>query len=151
MTIAVQLRRDVHDLGRAGQIVNVSQAYARNFLIPKGLAVIATPQVARAAQQQAAQQAAHQTKQQSVETAAKTTLAGARIVVTGRASPAGKLFAAIKTEHILAAIKTQKGVSLSPTVAITPTVLKTTGDHEVTIALAGTPVLLTVHIDHADR
>lgn len=151
MNISVQLRRDVHDLGRAGQIVNVSQAYARNFLIPKGFAVLATPKVIAAAKQRVETKAADQAKQHRLEEQAKTSLTGIKIQLSGRASSSGKLFAAIKSEQVFDAIATQTGFPMKAGTKITPSVFKTTGDHPTTIILAGTPVLFTVHIDHADR
>lgn len=150
MTIAVYLQRDVAGLGRSGQIVNVSQAYARNFLLPKGLVMVATPALMAKAKQQAGQ--AHAAAGQAAAAAeqAATTLAGQSVRLSGRANPQGKLFAAVKAEQVLMAIHSQYGLRLPPTTTMKPAQLKTLGDHHVQLSLSSQMISCLIHLDHAD-
>lgn len=150
MMIKVQLKRDVPSLGRAGQLVSVSQAYARNFLLPKGLAVLATAKVMAVVEQAAASKIVDQEKQSANLQKLKEKLQGATVTLTGRASPTGKLFAALKIGHVLDGIRRDYHLTVPPTTTMDPETLKTVGDHPVTLRLGHDQVFLTVHIDHAE-
>lgn len=151
MTVAVQLQRDVPGLGRVGQIVNVSQAYARNFLLPKGMAVIATAKIIATAQQAQATATANAAKAKRDLAKTLTALQGATITLTGRASPQGKLFAAIKKEQLVAAIKRQVPAGIPASIRLEPEVIKTIGSHTVTISFDHQSVSFTVQIDHVEK
>lgn len=148
MTIQVQLRRDIPELGRAGEVVSVTQAYARNFLLPRGAAIIATPKVLADVQRAAATRMADESKARAIQAAFTAKLAGQTIRLVGRASSAGKLFAAIKKDQLRAAISTHVGLALPLTVQLQPDQLKSLGDHPVTVRLGDQAVTITFHIDH---
>jgi large subunit ribosomal protein L9 len=145
----VLLRSAVKPLGRAGDIVDAGDAYARNFLIPKGLAVAATTEVIakhNAAQRHQAQATA---KQQADLDRVMTQLTATPLRLSGKANPQGKLFAAIKTSDVLQAIEQQLKVHL-PSVSMKPDHLKTLGSHAVELQLdAQHRVSVTIIIAHA--
>ena len=148
MTIHVQLRRDIPELGRAGEVVAVTQAYARNFLLPRGAAILATPKVLADVQRAAAAKTADESRARATQAALTTKLMGQTIRLVGRASSAGKLFAAMKKDQLLAALSAQVGLALPATVQLQPDQLKTLGDHSVTVRLGDQTVTITFHIDH---
>lgn len=128
----IVLTKAVRELGRAGEIVNVSDAYARNFLLPHQMGIPASTNAVAAAQATAAQQTAAREKRDAMATAAKTKLTGMTLQLSGGASPAGRLYQAIHVEHLIAAIKQQLGVVIEG-VIMEPAALKHTGRQPVTL------------------
>lgn len=146
----VQLRRFVRDLGQAGTVVEVTDAFARNFLLPHGLAVVATTaiitQVDRAADQAKTKKERHVADWQAV----KQRLQHVTLRLAGRASPTGRLFAAIKDKEILAALA--KHYHLKATgLSVIPDHLKEVGRHDLVLRWPqGGESKLTVEIDGQD-
>ena len=108
----VILTEDLKGRGYAGDIVNVSDGYARNFLLPKGLAKEATPQnlnIAR--QQQKANEKKHMTEKLSAEEAANK-LSGLEVVVKAKSGEKGRLFGSVTSKEIADAIKDQHGIEI---------------------------------------
>ena len=151
MTISVYLLHDVADLGRTGQVVTVRQAYARNFLIPKGYAAVATPALIAKSKQAVIQAAATRDHAAAVAQQAAATLTGQTVRLAARANPQGKLFAAVKAEQVKMAILAQHGLRLPPNTVLEPPQFKTLGDHPARLTLADHLIEFTIHLDHADR
>jgi large subunit ribosomal protein L9 len=111
-TMKVVLKQDVRGTGKKGDIVNVADGYARNFLIVRGLAVEASAQAlndiknARLAQEHHAQQL----REQAQETAKK--LNEKTIKITAKAGQGGKLFGSITSKEIAAEIEKVFGESV---------------------------------------
>lgn len=147
----VHLERDVPQLGKRGQIVDVSDAYARNALLPKKFAVLATKATLLAAERQQLQQQVSQERQRVELEALMQKLPGESITLTGRASPQGKLFAAIKTEAIRRALADRFRVDLTH-MRCEPDHLKTVGTHQVMVIIDDhhrAPI--TIVIAHAEK
>lgn len=106
----VILKSDVSKLGRAGSLIEVSDGHARNFLIPKGLAVEATPgKMAEWKAEQARLKAKDdKNRQQALEL--QKTLQGKSITIEGRAGDNGKLFGSITPSQIADALAEQHGL-----------------------------------------
>ena len=106
----VILKSDVSKLGRAGSLIEVSDGYARNFLIPKGLAVEATPgKMAEWKAEQARLKAKDEkNRQEALELQKK--LEGKSITIEGRAGDNGKLFGSITPAQIADALSAQHGL-----------------------------------------
>ncbi|MEK7538125.1 MAG: 50S ribosomal protein L9 [Patescibacteria group bacterium] len=146
----LQLLKNVRDLGRANSLVEVSDAYARNFLLPKRLAVPATRAVVTAQAAAATRQQRQQHQQSAEMTAAVQRLTGVTVRLHGRASAQGTLFAAVKAETIRQELARQFGLHL-PGLRCEPDHLKTIGTHQLTVILADQHrATLTVTIDHAE-
>lgn len=142
----LQLKQRVNDLGRPGDIVDVAEAYARNFLIPRGLAVLATPAVVSEHARLHAQRQKQAADQAATVRALATKLQALTLQLSGPASPNGKLFAALKTDDVRRALHDQAQLKL-PEFRMTPDHLKQTGDHQVVIRLAGAdPLTINVHV-----
>ena len=92
--------QDVKGHGKKGEIKDVAEGYARNYLIPRGLAQIATPGATKSVEQMNAAQAKRKEreKQEAMELAAK--LAEMKVVIKAKAGEGGRLFGAITSKQI---------------------------------------------------
>ncbi len=108
----VILKQDVKGQGKAGQLVQVSDGYARNFLLPRGLAVEADTQAMNDLRnKEAAQQHHKAVEKQQAETAAAA-LSGKTVKIVARAGQSGKLFGAVTTKEVAETLKAQYGITL---------------------------------------
>ena len=108
----VVLRSDVDQVGKKGDIVDVAAGYARNFLVPKGLAFPATPGVA---DQAAAMRRNRDLRDASDRAAAEEvarTLVPKVVTITARAGGEGKLFGSVTTSDVADAVAAQTGIEL---------------------------------------
>ncbi|HZV79573.1 MAG TPA: 50S ribosomal protein L9 [Candidatus Binatus sp.] len=143
----VILKQDYKKLGSAGEIHDVADGYGRNFLLPRGIAVEATPgNLAQAEQQRAAT-----AKKAAVALAEAKALAerveGKPIVIAAKAGESGKLFGAVTNVQIAEALQSSLGVELDRHKIELDEPIKTAGDHEVTAKLVpGVNAKLTVRV-----
>ncbi len=108
----VLLRTDVEGLGRTGDLVEVARGYARNYLVPQGLAVEASQGMAAQAesiQRKRALQAAAD-KTEAEESAAR--LEGLVVQVAAKASEAGRLFGSVGVVEVVSALVDQFGLEV---------------------------------------
>ncbi|MEM7436969.1 MAG: 50S ribosomal protein L9 [Myxococcota bacterium] len=110
-TVEVVLKDNLEHLGSIGDVVRVRRGYARNYLLPRGLAVVATRGNVRQIEHEKAIQAARIAKlRQEQETVAQK-LAKVTVMVAKEASEEGKLFGSVTSNDILDALKA-KGVDV---------------------------------------
>ena len=130
----VLLIKDIYKLGRAGDIKRVADGYGRNFLLPRGMAVLATAgamkQIETIKTQATARRAAlNQEMGSTAEVIGKHTL-----YFPSKAGETGKLYGSITTEMIAEAITQQTGVKLDRRqIDVQP--IRTLGDHKARIRL----------------
>lgn len=139
---------NVRGIGRIGEVKDVSDGYARNFLLPRKLATAATPDAQKniATLTAGRQEAAHMAQTQAQELAERLT--GMTVAVAGKANAKGTLFAAIEPEQVAQAATKAAGVHIGPDQIHSSEHLKTLGDHAVTLQLADdVTATLTVHIE----
>lgn len=130
----VILRRDVKNLGTAGEVKEVKEGYARNYLFPRKLAEELTEGRLKEVKQQAEKNAQKQQRdKQSAQTAAEK-LKKIRVTLYARGGEKGKLFGSITVADIAEALKKQ-GVSVDKRKIDIGQPIKTLGVHEVTIKL----------------
>jgi large subunit ribosomal protein L9 len=109
----VLLLKDVYKLGRAGDVKRVADGYGRNYLLPQGMAVLATPEALKMSErirEKANIQRA--IVNQEMDTVAKE-IAGLSVVFPARASETGKLYGSVTTQMIADAIKAKSGVEVA--------------------------------------
>ena len=131
----VILRSDLDGLGKRGDIVEVSDGHARNYLLPKGLALKAT---AGAVDQAAKMRRSRDLRDASDRDAATTiasTLVPKVISITAKAGTEGKLFGSVTTADIVAAIEEQTGIKLDRKSLHLDEAIKTLGEHTATASL----------------
>lgn len=145
----VYLQQHIPGLGKANQIVDVSEAYARNYLLPKRLAGVATPVMIEQAAKRRLQALAQGAQQMAQLAHARQTLTDQTIRLKGKTSPSDRLFAAIKESQITAAAAEQFHVDM-PEIKCQPNHLKTVGTHRVDLLWPdGQHTGLTVIVDAA--
>jgi large subunit ribosomal protein L9 len=108
----VILLQDVPKLGYADEIVNVKNGYALNYLIPQGLAIMATPSNRKVLAENLRQRAfkLEKIKNQALEMAQK--LEGLKVRIGAKASSTGKIFGSVNAIQIAEAIKEQHGLEV---------------------------------------
>ena len=109
----VILKKDVQNIGEAGDLVNVKDGYARNFLIPKNFAEVATEGALKNREQNIARIKAKQEKlhQEALDKAAQIEKLG-QIELTAKAGESGKLFGTITTKKLCEELKEQAGIEV---------------------------------------
>ena len=129
----VILTKDVTDLGHKGDIVDVADGYARNFLVPKKMAVHATEGALRQAQAmaKAREEAVRRAREEADQLAGS--LMGARVVMAARAGDEGKLFGSIGAADVAEAIKKFTGFEVDRKIVLVPQPIKDIGLHEITL------------------
>jgi large subunit ribosomal protein L9 len=128
----VILMEDVAGKGRAGEIVNVADGYARNFLFPRKMASEATPQNLNAAKQRlAATRHKRTVEKENAEEVAKE-LEGATITVTGKHGEGGRLFGAITVKEIAQAVREAFGYDIDKKKFTAPHI-KELGEYDVSV------------------
>ncbi|MDI3280314.1 MAG: 50S ribosomal protein L9 [Bacillota bacterium] len=131
----VILRQDVPSLGRKGAVVELSEGYGRNYLLPRGLAVEATPANLKALEQQekAAQQREARAEAEARALAAE--LASRQVVIPVRVGEGGKLFGAVTAKDIAEAISAAGGPTIDRRKFELPEPLRTLGSFQVPVRL----------------
>lgn len=133
----VLLRADVEGVGRKGDIVQVADGFARNFLIPKDRAIPATPGVE--AQAAAMRRAAAQREAKERERAENVARALVPLVVRipARAGAEGRLFGSVTATDVAEAVSSQAGVDLDRRALRIEEPIRALGVHELGVKLAG--------------
>ncbi len=130
----VFLKKDIEKVGMAGEIIRVSDGFARNFLFPKRFAIEITPQNTEFYQKQL-KKVEH--RKEVIST--KTSMLGQRISsiaikIKRKMHDDGKLYGAISQSEVVDALATE-GVSIAKNQVVFAKSVKTKGVHEVTIKL----------------
>lgn len=132
--IEVILREDIKTLGRTGEMVRVKPGYARNYLLPQGLAYEATEgnrkRIAAETRVRAAKDQAERTEAERVA----GTLSGLTLTLKGKAGEEGKLFGSITSQDIAEALASE-GYSFDRRRIELEHPIKTTGTHAVSVRL----------------
>jgi large subunit ribosomal protein L9 len=142
----VVLRDDVESLGKKGDLVDVADGYARNYLVPRGLAIKATRGVVAQADAMRRNREAREVRDQQAAAALVPQLAAKRITVSARAGDGGKLFGSVTTADVVAAVQEQTGVELDRRNVELAESIRELGEYEVVVKL-GAGVEATVGID----
>jgi large subunit ribosomal protein L9 len=132
--IEVILREDIKTLGKAGQMVRVKPGYARNFLLPQGLAYEATEGNKKRI---AAETRARNTRDQAEKVEAErfaATLSSVAVKLSGKAGEEGKLFGSVTPQDIADALA-REGHTVDRRRIELEQPIKTIGEHTVTIRL----------------
>jgi len=155
LVILIQLRRkamkvilqqDVKGKGKKGELVNVSDGYARNFLLPKKLAVLATQENLTVMKQQ------EKAKQQKLETdIAKAKEISAKlgdviVKINARGSgDGGKLFGGVTSKEITEELKKQHGIEIEKNKIVQEEPIKSFGSYEIKCKL-GNEISGVIHV-----
>lgn len=108
----VILREDVENLGNTGELVNVKDGYARNYLIPRGLAVHATPRNVRRLEHEKRVISQRDAKRQKDAQALKDKLEALSLTIAKHTGEEDKLFGAVTNREIADALNEDTGLSI---------------------------------------
>ena len=127
----VILQQDVKGQGKRGQLVDVSDGYARNFLLPRKLAVEATSSNLNVMklQDQARREREAKEKAEAIEISKK--LESCCVRVSARAGAGGRLFGAVTSQEIADALKEQYGIELSKNKIVQDDPIKQCGSYQL--------------------
>ncbi len=129
------LTRDVDALGHRGDVVEVSKGYARNYLLPRSLAIEANAgALAQAERIREARIEAERKARDEAETIA-TQLVGSRVVIAARAGDEGQLYGSVGLSDVVEGIKRFTGVELNRDQVHIPEPVRSIGLHEIQIRL----------------
>jgi large subunit ribosomal protein L9 len=145
--VRVVLRDDVENVGRKGDLIEVADGFARNYLVPRGLAMKATKGVVQQADAMRRNREAREARDREAAQALADQLTGRRIEVRARAGEGGRLFGSVTTADIVDAVRAQTGVELDRRNAHLAEPLKELGAVEVPVKLhADVEVTLSVDV-----
>ncbi len=132
----ILLKQDVNNLGSAGDIVKVKPGYARNYLIPRGLAMPATPGLRKQADQ--IKQAAERRRLRELKTAQDLADRISQVTLTfkAKAGESGRLYGSITSASIAEALSEELGTEIDRRDLRLDHSLRELGEHEITIHLA---------------
>jgi large subunit ribosomal protein L9 len=131
----VLLKEDVDNLGYAGEVMSVADGYGRNYLIPRGLAVKASPNVLRSAKQWRDRATVRMNELQKQHEALSTRLVQTKLVFVARAGETGKLYGSVTTADVVEKLNEQLGTEIERR-QIVGDPLRQLGDHKVTVRLS---------------
>ena len=143
------LTADVKGQGKKGDMVNVSDGYARNFLLPRGLAILADAQAMTELRNHEESKAHHIAEEKAAAEAVAKTLDGGRVTLKVKAGASGKTFGAVTAKEVGAAIKDAFGVDLDRRKIVMKDV-KSVGEYPISIKLyTGIAAAMTLAVEQA--
>jgi large subunit ribosomal protein L9 len=130
------LLTEVEGLGEAGTVVNVARGYMRNFLLPRGMAEVATP--ARIAEVQRREEQRRRAEQRAVEQSKELVELLGRTILTlkAKAGDDGRLFGSITSADVATAIKEARGVTVDRRHITVEPPIRAVGTYSVPVELA---------------
>ena len=130
----VILTADLPHIGEVGQVVDVADGYGRNFLIPRGFAILATPGNERSLAQQQKARLAREAKNKAEAEALATRLHALALSIAKKTGEGERLYGSVTSMDIADLIKA-RGISLDRRRILLESPLKTLGSHKVPIRL----------------
>lgn len=129
--------KDVPRVGKKGEVKEVAEGYARNFLFARGLAEAATPDRIQAAVIHKNAEAAHREVQKSLLLKNLAALENARIVISAKANEQGHLFRGIHKKEIVEALHAQGHIDFAEEHIDLDAPVKSAGEHRIAVEAAG--------------
>lgn len=151
----IVLREDVPQLGVKWDIVTVKNGFARNYLIPKGYAVLATDGEVKQVAEIQRVQARKVAKQEAQQQALADRIDGQKLTFTARASAeTGRLFGSVTAGDIAEKLQAAVGEEIDRRKVVLSEAIRSTGDHTVTVHLVGRlrpTITVTVEAEHVEE
>ena len=135
--VKIILTQDVEKLGTAGSLQEVKPGYARNYLIPQGMAQVATVGLIKQVQERQAAEQRRVAKQEVAMQSLADRIQGVRLTFTARAGETGRLFGSITSADVAEALSKQVGEEVDRRKVDLATGLHEVGEFPVTINLVG--------------
>jgi large subunit ribosomal protein L9 len=131
----VVLRTDHASVGKRGDIVEVADGFARNYLLPGGLAIPATEGIEQQATAMRRARDVKDAKDREGAEAVARRLVPVVITIPARAGAEGKLFGSVTTHDVVEAVREQTGIELDRRRVVSDEAIRSVGTHEVGVRL----------------
>ena len=131
----VILLQDVKGQGKAGDLVKVSPGHARNFLIPRKMAVEANEKNMAELKKQEKKRARQVEQEMAEAREVQERLAGILVKISAKAGAGGRLFGAVTSKEIAEALLEQHGITVEKNKIVQPEPIKAFGTYEVKVKL----------------
>ena len=122
---------DVRGQGKKGEMKEVSDGYARNYLLPRGLASPATADAVNALKLKEKAKAAQMAKEKAAAEENAKRLSGVVVQISARAGQGGRLFGAVTSQEIAEALREQHGIEIEKNKSVQAEPIKQFGSYEV--------------------
>jgi large subunit ribosomal protein L9 len=133
--VKVILTSDVPDVGEAGEIQKVADGYARNYLIPQGMAVKATSGAMKEFKRRQAAQAKKQERQEKRAERLTERLSATTLTFEAKAGPTGRLYGSVTKAEVTEALESELGESFDKREITLPEPIREVGEHFVSVRL----------------
>lgn len=127
----VILQQDVKGQGKKGQMIEASDGYARNFLLPRKLAVPATAENINTMQQQEKAKRAQEAAERAAALEMAEKLKECPVKLTAKAGNGGRLFGSVTSKEVSEALKAQHGIDIAKTKIVLPDPIKAFGTYQL--------------------
>ena len=141
----VILQQDVKGQGKKGQLIEASEGYARNYLLPRKLAIAATADAINTMNLKEKARRAEEARQKEAAMAAAEQLKALLVKIPAKAGTGGRLFGAVTTKEISDALKAQHNVDIPKQKLVLDEPIKAFGSYQVKAKL-GFEVVGTVYV-----
>ncbi|MHB1089606.1 MAG: 50S ribosomal protein L9 [Ilumatobacteraceae bacterium] len=131
----VLLRSDIAGVGRRGDIITVSSGHARNYLLPKGLAIEATQGTVSQAEVMRRSRDQREAAERTEAHAIGATLSQQAFVISAKAGKEGRLFGSVSSGDIVDAILQQANITIDRKKISITSPIRTVGEHTVSVDL----------------
>jgi large subunit ribosomal protein L9 len=133
--VKVILANDVEKLGLKGDVVTVADGYARNYLVPKGLALVATKGSLRQAEMMTRARREKEQRDKEAAAARVASLGASPVYISARAGEEGRLFGSVTKSDVARAIEEQLGEAVDRHLVRLDDPIRSLGTHQVEIHL----------------
>lgn len=144
----VVLRADVEHLGRKGDLLDVTDGYARNYLVPRGMAIKATKGAVAQAEAMRRNRAARDTRDRESAEAVAARVGAQTLRIGARAGEGGKLFGSVTNADVAAAVHDQLGIDLDRRAIELADPIRDLGASDIVVRLHP-DVTATLHVEVA--
>ncbi len=146
----VILQKDEKGQGKKGQLIEASDGYARNFLLPKKLAVPATPENLNVMKQQEKAKRAQEAAERAAALEVAEKLKACDVKITAKAGAGGRLFGSVTSKEVSEALKAQFGIDVAKTKIVMDEPIKAFGGYQLKCKL-GYEISGTVKVTVAEE
>ena len=129
------MTKDVKSQGKKGDLINVSDGYANNFLLPKGLAMPATKQAINELEGKKGAEQYHKNMEEQKARNIADRLQEIKVLIKAKSGKEGKLFGSVTSKDVAEALKAQYNISVDKRKIDLPDGIKTCGIREVKVTL----------------
>lgn len=142
----VLLTKDVKGVGKSGEIKDVADGYGKNFLIGKGLALLATHEVLKKYESDQKKKTANEAAEIEKLNSIKATLGDLKVVIIKKLGNTGHLFGSVTKEEIADALMAQHKIEIDKKEIDIKAGIKTVGNHDLDLKL-GHGIHATLHVE----